>query len=370
MSSEPRGLRAGLLGLALAVVGCQGYGTVEAVPLADDLLTLQDRFFDVATADGERVLVVGYGGKILVSDDGGEHWRRAGSPTDKALLRIGFADRETGWIAGQDGVVLHTNDAGERWQEQASGIESHLFGLSVRSPASVFACGDRSRWIESTDGGAHWRSGTVPLSDVGMRREIAEAVQEPIYYDVTFLDAETGWMVGDYGNIRFTADGGATWKSQHQSLLGQSLPGYMRPLRDALDLPALFRVAMRDRQHGFATGVGGVLLETGDGGQRWRIVDTAISPRIEAPLLEIAFVGASPLVFGGGGVALRAEAGAWKRVDLGLPLLTWLTAARFASAGPRASRRGFVVGGRGMILRTDDGGAHWRAVGASPRASR
>jgi photosystem II stability/assembly factor-like uncharacterized protein len=355
--------------LIALTAGCSGYGRVEEVPLADDLLTFRDRFFDVATADGERVLVVGYGGKILASDDGGTHWRRVPSPTDKSLMRIGFADREHGWIVGQDGVVLHTTDGGARWEAQASGVESHLLGLAVRSPDSVFACGDRSQWIESTDAGLHWRAGKVPVSDVGMKREIAEAVQEPIYYDVTFLDARTGWMVGDYGNIRFTGDGGETWASQHQSLLGQTLAGYMRPLRDALDLPALFRVVMRDRQHGLVSGVGGVLLATDDGGGSWKIVDTGISPRIEVPLLEIAFVGERPWVFGGGGVVLSADASAWKRVDLHLPLLTWVSGARFATAGPLAGRRGFAVGGRGLILRSDDGGETWRPIGAGAPAS-
>jgi photosystem II stability/assembly factor-like uncharacterized protein len=279
-------------------------------------------------------------------------------------MRIAFADPERGWIVGQDGLVLHTRDGGDRWEAQASGATSHLFGLAVVSPDRVFACGDRSLWIDSSDGGVTWRAQKMPLSDVGMNPEIALAVDEPIYYDITFLDPETGWMVGDYGNIRYTSDAGRSWQSQHRSLLGQTLPGYMRPLRDALDLPALFRVAMRDRQQGIVTGVGGVMLETSDGGGRWRFVDTAISPRVEAPLLEIAFIGGTPLVFGGSGVALRADGEHWRRVDLHLPLLTWIAGARFAREGELAGRRGFAVGGRGLILRTDDAGETWRPLGA------
>ena len=375
MSFRPR--VAGLAGSAILagalLSSCSTYGKVEQVPLADDLITLRDRFFDVATKDGRRVIVVGYGGKILASRDGGEHWERVAAPTDKTLLRIRFADEKTGWIVGQDGTVLRTEDGGETWQAQSSGTDSHLFGLAVLSPTSAFACGDRSRWIQTRDGGATWTGGAVALSDVGMNPEIALAVREPIYYDAAFLDESTGWIVGDYGNIRFTADGGRSWQSQHGSLLGQSLPGYMRPLRDALDLPALFRIAMRDREHGVAAGVGGIVLETADGGKRWTFLDTGIRPRVEVPLLEIAFVSGGTLLFGGSGVALREEAGHWQRFDLGLPLVTWVAGARLARAGDLSGQRGFAVGGRGLILRTDDAGRTWQSLGAnfaSPRVER
>src|SRR5687768_10836568 len=93
-----------LLVLLVVVPGFGCHRGVEAVPLADDLLTLRDRFFDVATVDGRRVVVVGYGGKVLISDDAGERWRRAAAPTDRSLLRVALADGGRAWAVGQDGV--------------------------------------------------------------------------------------------------------------------------------------------------------------------------------------------------------------------------------------------------------------------------
>jgi photosystem II stability/assembly factor-like uncharacterized protein len=341
---------------------------VEEVALVEDVVTPRDRFFDVATVDGEHAVVVGYGGKILVTDDGGGTWTRVRSPSAGALMRVALADRDHGWIVGQNGVVLQTDDGGRTWRAQESGTQNHLFGLAVVSRDRAFACGDRSQWIATDDGGATWHGGKVPISDVGMARDIAMAVDEPIYYDVTFLDAATGWMVGDYGNIRATTDGGRTWTSQHGTLLGQRLPGAARPLRDALDLPALFRVRMQDRSRGLAVGVAGVVLATADGGGRWSVVDLGLSPRVDAPLLEIALAGGRPLVFGGGATALAPDGDRWRRVDLGLPILTWFVGADFADEGERAGRRGFAVGGRGLILATDDAGARWRPVGPLARA--
>jgi photosystem II stability/assembly factor-like uncharacterized protein len=131
------GARAITLLAASLFIGC--YGAVEEVPLADDTITLRDRFFDVATLDGERVVVVGYGGKILFSEDGGGRWRRVASPTDKSLLRVAFADATTVWAVGQDGSVLRSRDAGASWEASSSGVQSHLFGLAVRSAESVLA---------------------------------------------------------------------------------------------------------------------------------------------------------------------------------------------------------------------------------------
>ena len=351
--------------LAIAFVLAACHREVEQVPLVDDKITRRDRFFDVATRDGETVWVVGYGGKILRSGDGGTTWEWIRADTDKALMRIAFADDERGWIVGQDGLVLRTDDGGTTWALQDSGTSNHLFGLSVISRERVFASGDRS-WLAATaDGGQTWSGSAVALSDVGMDPDIAMAVQEPIYYDVFFLDAHAGWMVGDYGNIRVTSDGGRTWDAQHGSLLGQQIAGYLRPLRDALDMPALFRVRMQDRERGFVAGVGGILAATSDGGETWSFVDPKVSPPVDAPLLEIVFPQGRPLLLGGSASVLELDDGRWRRGDLGLPILTWFVAADFAETGPGAGRRGFTVGGRGMILRTDDGGREWRPVGSA-----
>jgi len=361
MTSESR-----RVGLAVLLLAAACHGSVEQVPLADDRVTPRDRWLDVVTFDGRDVLVVGDRGKVLRSEDGGERWARIEVPTDRALTRIAFASPERGWIVGQDGVILATADGGRTWKPQQSGTPSHLFAVAALDGEVVYACGDRSTWLETRDGGATWHGRAVPLSDVGLDPEIALAVEEPIYYDLDFIDEANGWMVGDYGNIRRTRDGGQTWESQHGSLLGQRMANARRPLRDALDLPALFRVAVRDGGHGIAVGVGGTVLTTTDGGASWTIEPPKVEPPLETPLLEIAFAGDATFVFGGSGTAFAAGKGGWRAVDLRLPLLTWIAAADFARAGDLAGKRGFAVGGRGLLMRTDDAGVTWRPLAAAP----
>ncbi len=67
-----------------------------------------------------------------------------------------------------------------------------------------------------------------------------------------FMDAHTGWSVGDYGTIQKTSDGGITWRII-------PIP-WLTPLRD------VFFVSGKT---GFIVGQNGLILKSGDGGEKW-----------------------------------------------------------------------------------------------------
>ena len=90
--------------------------------------------------------------------------------------------------------------------------------------------------------------------------------------DVAFIDATTGWAVGDRGVIWHTADGGKTWQLQASGVAAN-----------------LTSVSFLDRANGWAAGGGmqpfsdasrGVLLATNDGGATWKDVAPATLPAI------------------------------------------------------------------------------------------
>ena len=64
--------------------------------------------------------------------------------------------------------------------------------------------------------------------------------QDPFFYDVKFVDAQTGWIVGEFGNIYHTTDGGQTWKEQQEPLMAGT------EFFDSLDLPTFFGVDFVD----------------------------------------------------------------------------------------------------------------------------
>lgn len=59
--------------------------------------------------------IVGDGGTILHSSDGGQTWRQQYSGTRTRLNGLGFLDKQTGWAVGHDGLILGTSDGGENW---------------------------------------------------------------------------------------------------------------------------------------------------------------------------------------------------------------------------------------------------------------
>ena len=149
-----------------------------------------------------------------------------------------------------------------------------------------------------------------------------------------FLDADTGWVVGDYLLIDHTYDGGDRWRPQ--------------------DLSGGFRlkgVDFVDRSTGWAVGWDGVILHTGDGGLTWRPQEGAQ----RAYMLSVDFLDtATGWAVGWNGVILHTDdAGAsWSLQESGTD--DNLMVVDFVN--PLV---GWAVGWNGTVIRTDDGGQRW-----------
>ncbi len=347
-------------GLALLAVGLGCHREVEMIPLIERTIYPTDRFYDVQALSTDRAFVVGYGGKILETGDGGRTWETRPSGVDNALYSVRFTDERHGWIAGQDGVVLHTDDGGKSWQKQEAnayieegGVRQpvYLFALHAVDNDHAWAVGDRSILTSTADGGRTWRSRKVAMElDVSGGESLASA--DPILYDVKFIDLQHGWIVGEFGKILYTADGGETWREQERTLMEGT------GIFDLLDLPTLFSVHAIDGQKVVASGLEGRLARTTDGGQRWTFdaVEVDEVPLVD-PLFEVVeFPDGSGWAAGAAGEVLRREAGdsAWKRAKLGQDVLTWLHGVSFSD-----QQHGWLVGGYGLIFRTTDGGKSW-----------
>jgi photosystem II stability/assembly factor-like uncharacterized protein len=334
---------------ALWTAGCHPEVDVPPLPEAK-ISVIGDRFFDVKALSAERALVIGYRGKVLETPDFGRTWNIIPTPTDRGLYSIRFADAKNGWICGQAGLILNTQDGGKSWLEQKSNTESYLFALYPVSATHVYAVGDKSTLVETTDGGETWRPRKVAASGEKVSEDIALAVQDPIFYDVQFTDEQNGWIVGEFGTIKHTADGGKTWVGQQQSLLGAGIV-------DIFDLPTLFGVHFVNNQEGIAAGLEGKIAHTHDGGNTWAFdtIDEAVA--VEDPLYApFLFPDGKSWAIGSGGEVVTKEPGetAWKRAKLGMRLFTWLRGIDFYDES-----YGWIVGGFGTILKTKDGGKTW-----------
>ncbi|MEC9362132.1 MAG: WD40/YVTN/BNR-like repeat-containing protein [Sinimarinibacterium flocculans] len=110
-----------------------------------------------AVKAGERWVVAGQRGNILLSDDASA-WQQVPVPVDATLTRLHFLDGQRGWAVGYDGTLLGTVDGGREW--------------------------------------------TLLQFDPQWARP---------YYDLHFFDADNGLLAGANGALLATTDGGRTW---------------------------------------------------------------------------------------------------------------------------------------------------------------
>ena len=335
----------GLLGVA---VGCHREAP-DGVTYFERKISIADRFYDVAALDTDRAIVVGYAGKILRTADGGRTWEVVPSGTSRALYSVVFTDGDHGWISGQDGLILHSTDGGQTWSSQDSGTNVYLFALDFVSEQEGWVVGDRATVLHTVDGGRTWRFGKVG-SQEGLTADERLLAQDPVLYDVQFLDPQTGWIVGEFGNIYHTTDGGKSWGNQQETLLGDGI-------FDVLDIPTFFGVNFVDRMNGIAAALEGRIARTRDGGKTWKYETfDAQVPMVDPMFQPFQFPNTTAWAVGAAGQVGRqvSPEGPWEQASLGMEILTWLRGVDFVD-----DQNGWIVGGYGLILHTTDGGKTW-----------
>ncbi len=356
--------------------GCS-HGSGEWEPLATQTVYVADKFFDVAVPSAERAVIIGYGGKILETNDFGISWNQVESGTRDALYSIDFAadDPKVGWIVGQEGLILRTSDGGTTWERQSASAymtedcrddsyrernedecpEGYLFATSVIDSQTVVAIGDRSLFVKTTDGGKTWDVSTIKVEGAEDEDdEWAIVFEDPVLYDVEFFDADNGFVVGEFGKIYRTEDGGQTWVELQEALMGGDI-------FDILDLPTFFDVHFsEDRQKAMAVGLDGRIAVTNDGGENWSFESNNVHEYTDPFYAATALPSGERWVVGSSGQVVRSKpGGTFEKGDLGSAINVWLRRVRFYDG-----KRGWIVGGFGLIMNTDDGGESWfRRIG-------
>src|SRR5437667_12911281 len=117
-------LRAPLLAVVVVVVvlalwaagPAQGAGFVDVLDTPSLISPLASKsLLQSVVRAGDRIVVVGQRGHIVISSDGGATWKQSPVPVSSDLTSVYFVDDKQGWVAGHDGVILHTGDGGEKW---------------------------------------------------------------------------------------------------------------------------------------------------------------------------------------------------------------------------------------------------------------
>ena len=169
------------------------FSDVLNTPSAMSQIAIMAPLNDIATA-GNRLVAVGLRGHILFSDDAGKTWAQAAVPVSSDLTAVFFASPSEGWAVGHDGVVLNTKDSGATWTKQLDGTQT---GKLMLDQYTALAATDPANELFAT-----FAADAQRMAD--------EGADKP-FLDVWFANNKEGYIVGAFGMIFQTKDGGESW---------------------------------------------------------------------------------------------------------------------------------------------------------------
>lgn len=129
------GWAVGTSGLIRRVTAASGNAPVFAPQASGVAVQLNGVFM----LDANTGWIVGNGGTILATTDGGALWSPQASGTMANLRDVAFRNALQGWAVGEGGTIRVTTDGGQNWAAEDSGVATTLW--SVSAPLSVYAAG-------------------------------------------------------------------------------------------------------------------------------------------------------------------------------------------------------------------------------------
>jgi photosystem II stability/assembly factor-like uncharacterized protein len=145
--------------------------------------------FDGAFSSEYNGCLVGGGGTILFTEDGGQLWNVATvfGQSETKLNAVFFADKRNGWTVGSQGKIFNTTNGGKSWRPQTSAVKTDLHDVYFSSASDGWAVGENGTLLRTQSGGKVWAN--VP-SGVPHRLE-----------RVSFISRDRGFAIGFGGTV-------------------------------------------------------------------------------------------------------------------------------------------------------------------------
>lgn len=151
-ADERTGWAVGHDGVILATT--DGGATWSRQDNGNDLETV---YLDVLALDNRRAIAIGAYGKFVETTDGGATWTaRTILDEDLHLNRISRDGPQNLYIAGEAGTLLVSRDGGAHWKKAPLDYEGSIFGVRPLSGGVLVAFGLRGHIFVSTDEGETW----------------------------------------------------------------------------------------------------------------------------------------------------------------------------------------------------------------------
>ncbi len=149
-------------------------------------------------------VVAGNLGRVKLVGNGQLLPSQAGTPGMQNLRAVHINQKYNGWVVGDGGLILQTDNGGVSWQPPKTTLPKNAENtINFRA---VAAKGPKV-WIAGHPGSVVWHS---PDNGQTWRKQFTGQPQ-PISM-LTFPSETNGWAVGAMGMILNTRDGGETWQ--------------------------------------------------------------------------------------------------------------------------------------------------------------
>lgn len=294
--------------LAVGLAGCNASADLARGSAAAQRPLQRFDQFQAAADNGKVLVVVGANGVIVSSKDRGASWERREIGEQASL--VGAAACPDGSFAALD--FFHrvwTADAGAAaWQASDLAEPANPLAIACDGQNRLWVVGSNSTIANSSDSGKTWSHSTVG--------------DDAMLTGIQFVDRERGFVIGEFGSVFQTVDGGAHWTAL--------------PKISADFYP--YAAAFADAERGWVSGLAGVVMQTSDGGKTWQ---KQANPH-GAPIYGLAAREGEALGVGVNGLIFRWHEGQWALA--GMRPASYLRAAL-----PLADGRVLLAGGMGTV---------------------
>lgn len=361
-----------LLGLGVAAAAIMGPGSAHAFkdPLEVPAMMAPKAAKTLAlnlTARGSKVLMVGSFGIILqrdfdapaaeggVPDREGNVWQQAKVPVSVNLTGVVQVNDTLAFAVGHDGVVLKSTDAGASWVKVFDGNQANEQVVAAAqkrlddAQARLDAYADSLPANPSSQQAEKLAELELALETAQFGFEDAEAgarfgPARPML-DVWFKDENTGWVVGSYGQIFETNDGGNTWVLIADRLQNDDFRHYNGLYGDQTGLLLI-------------AGESGRIYRSRDFGANWERMETGYIGHFYGTVVVPSPQGGEPtiLAYGFGGNVYRLGPGASQWWQLKSPTRESLV------QGINVGNKALFIDQKGKLIETDDSGTQLRLV--------
>jgi photosystem II stability/assembly factor-like uncharacterized protein len=159
----------------------------------------------VSFPDASHGWVVGGGGAIFATTDGGADWTAQNSGTTAYLSAVSFPDASHGWAVGSGGTILATSDGGATWTAQNSGTTVDLSAVSFPDASHGWVVGSGGMILATTNGG--WPDSTPPTTTISG----ADDLWHNGDVSLTLTASDPGAHASDVDFTEYSLDDGTTW---------------------------------------------------------------------------------------------------------------------------------------------------------------